>query len=194
MVLPTAANAASSGADWIVGATPGAAADAIAARHGGRRLGTGSYAVATGRARELAAALKAKGLLLYAEADRLEHRMQVPPPDPLDAKAAWRAAIVDPSLVPPPVTDTSPMLALVDATADVSHPEFQGGHSPPSAASRWNRARDRDRRRRRRAQERPRHPRRLARPARAQRLAPERDPRARTRSPASPARSARAPR
>jgi Subtilase family len=128
MVFPGHASAAISGRDWIVGAPPGRAADAIAAHHGARRIGTGSYAVATGRARELAAALKAEGVLLYAEPNRVEHRMQTPPPDPLDAKAAWRSAIVAPSLVPPPVTDTSPMLALVDATADVNHPEFQGGH------------------------------------------------------------------
>jgi hypothetical protein len=128
MVLPGDAHAAASGSHWIVGARPGGAAAAVASRHGARRIGTGSYLVASGRARELAAALKARGLLLYAEPDRLEHRTQTPAPDPLDAKAAWRGAIVDPSLVPPPVTDTSPMLALVDATADVSHPEFEGGH------------------------------------------------------------------
>jgi Subtilase family len=131
MVLPgdrAAAGIAASRSDWLVGARPSHAADAAAARHGARRIGTGAYVVPRGRARELSAALRARGLLLYAEPDRLEQRMQTPAPDPLDARAAWRAAIVDPSLVPPPVTDTSPMLALVDATADVSHPEFQGGH------------------------------------------------------------------
>ena len=127
MVLPGDAGAAASGADWIVGAHPSAATDAVAARHGAHRIGTGSYTVARGRARELAAALKAKGLLLYAEPDRLAKRMQTPAPDPLDARAAWRAAIVAPSLVPPPVTPTSPLLALVDSTADVNHPEFAGG-------------------------------------------------------------------
>ena len=79
-----------------------AAADAVARRHGGRRIGTGAYAVAKGRARELAAALRARGLLLYAEPDRLAERLQNPPPDPLDVQASWRAAIIDPGLVPPP--------------------------------------------------------------------------------------------
>src|SRR4051812_37349457 len=125
MELPGDAGAAST-ADWIVGARPGAAADAVAARHGARRIGTGSYVVPRGRARELATALGR--LLVYAEPNRRAHAMQTPPPDPLDARAGWRAAIVDPSLVPPPVTGASPLLALVDATADVSHPEFQGGH------------------------------------------------------------------
>jgi hypothetical protein len=127
MTLPGDAGAAST-ADWIVGARPGAAAGAVAARHGARSIGTGSYVVARGRARELSAALRARGLLLYAEPDRRARPMQTPPPDPLDARTTWRARIVDPSLVPPPVTDASPLLALVDATADVNHPEFKGGH------------------------------------------------------------------
>src|SRR3954451_6182432 len=125
MQLPGDAGAAST-ADWIVGARPGAAADAIAARHGARRIGTGSYVVPRGRARELSAALG--HLLFYAEPNRRARALQTPPPDPLDARAGWRAAIVDPSLVPPPVTESSPLLALVDATADVGHPEFQGAH------------------------------------------------------------------
>jgi hypothetical protein len=130
MVLPgdaAAAGIAAARTTWIVGARPSATADAVAARHGARRIGTGSYSVAKGRARELAAALRSRGLLLYAEPDRLAESLQTPAPDPLDAQAAWRAAIVDPSLVPPPVTDTSPLLALVDSAADLSHPEWAGG-------------------------------------------------------------------
>jgi len=129
MLLPGDAGAASVRADratWIVGARPGRAADAVAGRHGARRAGTGAYVVARGRARELASALRARRLLLYAEPNRLATVAQNPPPDPLDARAAWRAAIVDAALVPPPVTPQSPLLALVDSTADVSHPEFAG--------------------------------------------------------------------
>ena len=131
MTLPGDAAAASVRADrstWIVGARPGRAADAVAARHGARRAGAGAYVVARGRARSLARALRARGLLLYAEPNRLSRRMQVPAPDPLDARAAWRAAIVDPRLVPPPVTPLSPMLALVDSQLDQAHPEFPGGN------------------------------------------------------------------
>jgi hypothetical protein len=130
MLLPGDAGAASVRADrstWIVGARPGKAADAVAARHGARRAGTGAYVVTRGRARELAAALRARALLLYAEPNRLATVAQTPAPDPLDARAAWRGAIVDPTLVPPPVGPQSPLLALVDSTADVSHPEFAGG-------------------------------------------------------------------
>ena len=54
--------------------------------------------------------------------------MQAPAPDPLDARAAWRAAIVDPALAPPPVTPTSPLLVLVDSQLDAAHPEFAGGN------------------------------------------------------------------
>jgi Subtilase family len=129
MVLPGhPVTTAASPTTWIVGAEPGPAAARVAARHGGRAIGTGAYVVARGRARELAAALRARGLLLYAEPDRLATAAQAPPPDPLDATVPWRAMVVDPSLVPPPVTPQSPLLALVDSTAEVSHPEFAGGN------------------------------------------------------------------
>jgi hypothetical protein len=48
------------------------------------------------------------------------------PKDPLDVSNPWRDRIVDPSLTPPPVTADSPLIALVDAAADVSHPELVG--------------------------------------------------------------------
>ena len=48
------------------------------------------------------------------------------------------------------MTDTSPLLALVDATADVNHPEFEGGHlSTLGGLPLDNRARHGDRRGRR---------------------------------------------
>ncbi|MEO8686976.1 MAG: S8 family serine peptidase [Solirubrobacteraceae bacterium] len=131
VTLPGDAAAASVRADrstWIVGARPVRAADGLAAAHGARRVGTGAYVVARARARTLARALRGRGMLLYAEPDRLARRMQAPPPDPLDARAAWRAAIVDPRLVPPPVTPASPLLALVDSQLDITHPEFAGGN------------------------------------------------------------------
>jgi hypothetical protein len=129
--LPGDAEVASVPADrstWIVGARPGRAADAVAAAHGGRRIGTGAYVVARGRARTLARALRTRGMLLYAEPDRLSRTAQSPAPDPLDAEAGWRGVIVDPRLVPPPVTPQSPLLALVDSQLDQSHPEFAGGN------------------------------------------------------------------
>jgi hypothetical protein len=38
----------------------------------------------------------------------------------------WRDRIVAPALTPPAVTPTSPLIALVDAAADVNHPELAG--------------------------------------------------------------------
>jgi hypothetical protein len=131
VTLPGDAAAASVRADrstWIVGARPGRAADRVAAAHGARRVGTGAYVLARARARALARALRGRGLLLYAEPNRLARRMQSPAPDPLDSRAAWRAAIVDPRLVPPHVTATSPLLALIDSQLDATHPEFVGGN------------------------------------------------------------------
>ena len=131
VTLPGDKAAASVRADrstWIVGAQPGDAADALASAHGARRVGTGAYVIARARARELSKALRERGLLLYAEPNRLARTLQGPAPDPLDSRAAWRAAIVDPRLIPPPVSPTSPLLALVDSQLDTTHPEFVGGN------------------------------------------------------------------
>ena len=131
VTLPGDASAASVPADrstWIVGARPGRAADAVASAHGARRVGAGAYVIARARARALARALRGRGLLFYAEPNRLSRRLQGPAPDPLDGRAAWRAAIVDPRLVPPQVTATSPLLVLIDSQLDTTHPEFVGGN------------------------------------------------------------------
>jgi Subtilase family len=134
LLLPGDASASSVPADratWLVGARPGARADAMAARHGARRLVPGVYVVARGRARELAGALRARRLLTFAEPNRRARRMQAPPataPDPLSAGAGWRNLVVDQALAPPPVTPASPLLALVDAELDGGHPEFAGGN------------------------------------------------------------------
>ena len=130
MLLPGDAGAASVRADratWIVGARPGRAADAVAGRHGARRAGTGAYVVARGRARELAAALRAHAACCSTPSPTGSPRSPRPrrptrstPAPPGAPRSSTR------SLVPPPVTPQSPLLALVDSTADVSHPEFAG--------------------------------------------------------------------
>jgi hypothetical protein len=112
---------------WIVGARPGTAARQTAARFGARRIGpagTGGYVLARGRARAFAQALRARGMLVYAQPNVLRHGRAMPE-DPLDANN-WRDRIVDPALTPPAVTPTSPLIALVDAAADVTHPELAG--------------------------------------------------------------------
>ncbi|HVL96992.1 MAG TPA: S8 family serine peptidase [Solirubrobacteraceae bacterium] len=130
MVLPGAA-AAASGSGWIVGARPTARADALARRAGAREVLPGGYAVPRARARALAAALRAAGLLTFAEPDRLgtvyRQDQRAVADDPLSPQARWRDAAVHPSLAPPPVTDTSPLLALIDSRIEAGHPEFAGG-------------------------------------------------------------------
>jgi Subtilase family len=135
MVLPGDAAAASVRADastWIVGARPGAAGRTIARRHGARAVGpagTGGYVVARGRARSLAAALRARGLLVYAQPNSLAEPLQAVPNDPLSVPPDdWRAPLADPVLPPPAVTPTSPLIALVDSQLDPTHPEFAGGN------------------------------------------------------------------
>jgi len=40
----------------------------------------------------------------------------------------WRDQVVPAGLAPPPVTATSPLLAVIDSEVDMSHPEFQGSN------------------------------------------------------------------
>jgi subtilisin family serine protease len=70
--------------------------------------------------------LKAKRLLVYAQANVLRRTLNVPD-DPLSGPPNnWRATVADPTLTPPPVTPQSPLIALVDAAADMTHPEWTG--------------------------------------------------------------------
>jgi Subtilase family len=128
MILPGDATASSLRAaenTWIVGARPTAAAQAIAERFGARQVGpdgTGGYVIGRGKARAFAAALGR--LLVYAQPDTLAHSLAVPN-DPLSATPYnWRALVADPALTPPPVGPTSPLIALIDAQLDKTHPEF----------------------------------------------------------------------
>jgi hypothetical protein len=116
------------GATWIVGARPSAASARVARAFGARRTGpagTGGYVLARGRARAFAAALRERGLLVYAQPNVLRHEAAMPK-DPFDVANPWRDRIVDPALTPPAVTADSPLIALVDAAADGSHPELIG--------------------------------------------------------------------
>ena len=136
MTLPRDAIASSVPAahgSWIVGARPGAAARGAARRFGARHLGpagTGGYAVVPGRARAFAAALERRGLLVYAQPNTLAEPHRAVPPDPLSAPPDnWRDVVADPSLVPPAVDASSPLIALVDFQLDPAHAEWQGGNT-----------------------------------------------------------------
>jgi hypothetical protein len=132
MQLPGDAMASSVRADpdtWLVGAVPNGASATIAKRFGARHFGlpqTGGYKVARTQARAFATALKARKLLVYAQANVLRKPLSVPD-DPLSGPPYnWRAVVADPALMPPPVTPQSPLIALVDAAADMTHPEWTG--------------------------------------------------------------------
>jgi hypothetical protein len=131
MVLPGAAAAASVDADphtWLVGAKPSAAADRLVRRAGGTRILPGGFEVPIANARGVAGQLDRRGLLTFAEPNRYSSLAQrAVPTDPFDT--GWRDAAIDPALVPPPVTPESPLLALVDSAADVTHPEFASGNA-----------------------------------------------------------------
>ena len=129
VMLPGMASAAAVDADpatWIVAARGDrAAGDRIARAAGARRIAGGAWEVARERARPLAAALRAQGLLDFAEPNRIARPAQAP--DPLSAQAGWRDFVVG-GAVAPPVTPTSPLIALVDTVLDASHPEIAGSN------------------------------------------------------------------
>jgi hypothetical protein len=129
MILPgdaTASSLRAAKSSWIVGARPGAKAAAIARRFGAEQVGpdgTGGYVIARGRARAFAAALGER--LVYAQPNTLAASLESVPNDPLSATPYnWRALIADPALTPPAVGPTSPLIALIDAQLDKTHPEF----------------------------------------------------------------------
>ena len=109
---------------WLVGATPGAPTARIARRFGAQRYALGAYAVAPARARAFAHALG--GRLVYAQANVYRRTLAVAD-DPLSVTPNdWRRTVADPSIDPPAVTPQSPLIALVDAAADPTHPEWTG--------------------------------------------------------------------
>ncbi len=130
--LPGDASTASVRADpasWLVGAVPNRASARLAERFGASHFGlreTGGYKVARSRARAFAAALRERDLLVYAQANLLQAQASVPD-DPLSpVPNDWRRIVADPALMPPPVVPESPLIALVDAAADMTHPEWTG--------------------------------------------------------------------
>ena len=129
VTLPGMASAAAVDADpatWIVAARGDrAVGDRIARAAGARRIAGGAWEVARERARPLAAALRAQGLLDFAEPNRIARPAQAP--DPLSAQAGWRDFVVG-GAVAPPVAPTSPLIALVDTILDATHPEIAGSN------------------------------------------------------------------
>jgi hypothetical protein len=134
MRLPAqGAAAAGQPSTWIVAARPGAAS--VAARFGARLTSVhGAYVLPRGRARQFAAALRQRHLLVYAEPNgRIGTRTAR---DPMSDAAGWRDYVVDPALSEPGIGPLSPQLGLIDTPVDFTHPEFANGNvttSDPSA-------------------------------------------------------------
>jgi len=134
IVLPGDATAASVRADphnWLISARSGAEGRAITRRFGAQSIGSraiGAFVVAREKARPLAGALRARGLLVSAYPNALRYRAQAPPaPDPLTPSQWWRNAVVAPTTPTPPPAPTA-KLGLVDSMPDLSHPEWAGGN------------------------------------------------------------------
>jgi hypothetical protein len=128
--LPGDASAAAVQADratWIVGARDTAAAARVARAHGAERIAGGAWLAERGRAGALAAALRTRGLLDYAEPNRLSERAQAPDPLSAHPNSAWRASVVG-TAVPPGVTPESPLIGVVDTMIDAGHPEIAGSN------------------------------------------------------------------
>lgn len=121
MQLPAVATTASADATWLLGTT--------APVSEGRRILPNVVEVPLGRARGIARRLG--GRLTFAEPNRArsfpERSYAVGVgSDPLTPISEWRRNVIDPALTPPPVTGSTPLLALIDSKADVRLPEFRG--------------------------------------------------------------------
>ena len=112
-------------ATWIVATRAGGGA--LARAYGARRIAGRAWLAPRARTRALAAALRARGLLDYAEPNRLGRRAQAPAPDPLSPQAGWREFVTG-DQVPPAVTPDSPLIGIVDTQIDVNHPEVVGSN------------------------------------------------------------------
>jgi hypothetical protein len=127
---PVASSTRAARGTWIVGARPGLATRAVARRFGARHVGpagTGGYVIARHRAGAFAGALGK--LLVYAQPNTLAAPLRAGAGDPLSVPPDnWRDWVVDPALVPPVVDANSPLIALVDAQLDKTHPEWAGGN------------------------------------------------------------------
>jgi Subtilase family len=124
MNLPPVGARAAAGAvpdTWILGIGPSSRAQAIAVEHGADRISDGAVVLSSGRAREAAAALRAAGMLRYAEPDVPRRRASV-----IDGQVGtWaRAVVVEPSLLAPPPGSVA--IGVIDDQVDVAHGDLAG--------------------------------------------------------------------
>jgi subtilisin family serine protease len=106
---------------WILGIRPSAQAQQIASDHRANRISDGAVVLPTGRAREAAAALKAAGMLLYAEPD--VRRQRASSWDGFPDQWA-RGAVVPPDMVAPPLGRAT--IGVIDDQVDLTHGDLAG--------------------------------------------------------------------
>src|SRR3954447_94086 len=131
-----AASARTSTGTWIVAGRPSPRTARIARRFEGRSLVPrgGVYRVRAAAARPFAGALRAAGLLAFAERDARIRRSAAFPADPRTPDQWWLPAVVDRSLTPPPVTQNGPFLAIADSQIARRHFELKGHVASTSSA------------------------------------------------------------
>lgn len=118
---------------WLIGARPGAGVAQVAKRYGAHSLAVpGALSVARDDARGLAAALKRRGDLVYAEPDVVLKRASVPDTTP----DAWARGVVVGSNIPAPAP-TVPV-GIVDDFVDTTLPDLGAQTrivNPPAAVT-----------------------------------------------------------
>ena len=116
--------------DWIVGGLPGEETAAVAAGAGAREVipSAGVYSVPAARARELAASLEDRELLVYAEPNVEAKRTAFPTTDPRVPDETWLPFIINTgALTPPAVGSGSPVLGLMEQSVDSDHNDLSTG-------------------------------------------------------------------
>ncbi|HTU14350.1 MAG TPA: S8/S53 family peptidase [Solirubrobacterales bacterium] len=121
-----ATSSSSKAGTWVVAGRPGALSERIAARNGAKPVApkTGIYRVGRNKARALAARFEGSGLLIYAEPD-VDAVKSGYPADLYQNEQWWLDNIVNTeSTTPPPVSEFSPELALIEESVDPFHPDL----------------------------------------------------------------------
>lgn len=110
--------------DWIIGTVPRRRAARIAVYHGASRVAAGIFRIPRAKANALARRLDRAGLLSYAEPD-VPTTPASYPPDLMIGEQWWLNRVVSPNdVTPPPVTDSSPLIGLVEPGVDPGHPDL----------------------------------------------------------------------
>jgi len=121
---PTGIGQLAASRPWVIGARPGAASARLVRARGGRLLDAelGLWRVGAGRARPVAMALRARGLLRHAAPDVPARPAQAAPP--AGEPAPWYRPVVVPAAIPPPAAPAAPVLGLVEQGVDGAHPDL----------------------------------------------------------------------